>query len=67
MRLFITNKNNFERDCQSSKDAHQNAFSQLISHVSKGFIPIEILTKDCVFKFKQLKDDVYFYEFLGTY
>jgi hypothetical protein len=65
MKLFITNKNNFERDCQSSKEAHQNAFSQLSNQVSNGFIPIEILTRDCVFKFKQLKEDVFFYEFLG--
>jgi len=66
MKLFITNKNNFEHDCSGSKEAHQNAFSQLSKSVTDGFIPIEIITNDCIFKFKQFKDEVYFYEFLGT-
>jgi hypothetical protein len=66
MKLFITNKNNFEHDCQNSKDAHQNAFSQLSTFVSNGFIPIQILTRDCIFNFKSVKEDVYFFEFLGT-
>ncbi len=66
MKLFITNKNNFERDCLKSKEAHQNAFSQLSISVTAGNIPIEIITKDCVFKFKQVREQVYFYEFLGS-
>lgn len=65
MKLFITNKNNFENDCVNSKEAHQNAFSQLSKAVTNGNIPIEIITKDCVFKFLQVREQVFFYEFLG--
>jgi len=66
MKLFITNKLILDADCSKPKEAHQNAFSQLSKAVTDGNIPIEIITTDCIFKFKQFRDDVFFYEFLGT-
>ena len=66
MKLFITNKESFEASCAQSKLAHQNAYSQLLNATSDGNIPIEILTMDCLFKFVQIKEEVYFYKFLGT-
>jgi len=66
MKLFITNKGKLETDCQKSTEAHQNAYSQLSKSVIDGNIPIEIITKDCVFKFIQVREQVFFYEFLGV-
>lgn len=66
MKLFVTNKAKLESDCQQSKEAHQNAFTQLSNSVTDGKIPIEIITKDCIFKFVQVREQVFFYEFLGT-
>lgn len=65
MRLFITNKDDFDRSCPKQKEAHQNAFSQLSIAVTDNKIPIKIITRDCVFEFKEVRDQVYFYEFLG--
>lgn len=65
MKLFITNKSVLDKSVPKPKEAHQNAFSQLSKAVADGNIPIEIITKDCVFKFIQVREQVYFFEFLG--
>lgn len=65
MKLFITNKQDLEASCKQPKEAHQNAFSQLSGSISDNKIPIKIITKDCVFGFKEVREQVYFYEFLG--
>jgi len=66
MKLFITNKTQFEQECLDSNEVHKNAFSQLSKSLLSGNIPVDIITKDCVFKFTQIRADIYFYEFLGT-
>lgn len=65
MKLFITNKLTFDTSTEKPSEAHKNAFSQLSKSVADGNIPIEIITKDCVFKFIQVREQVFFYEFLG--
>lgn len=66
MKLFITNKTVLDTSAKKTNEAHKNAFSQLSKSIADGKIPIEIITKDCIFKFISVRSDVYFYEFLGT-
>lgn len=78
MKLFITNKKEFENSFDffeaqnfSSKEIHQFIYNKLFISIStQNSIPIIILQnidldgwKDAEFRFKGIKDDIYFYEF----
>lgn len=78
MKLFITNKKEFENafdyfDAQnfSSKEIHKHVYQQLLKYVNtENSIPMIILEnidlegwKDAEFRFKGIKNEIYFYEF----
>lgn len=79
MKLFITNKQEFENafdffDAQNftSKEIHKFLYQKLLISVnSENSIPITIFQnidldgwRDAEFKFKGIQKDIFFYEFL---
>lgn len=65
MKLFILNREAFERTVFDTRPTHIAAFNQLHASVSCGNIPILIHQDDQTFEFKSVKDDVYYYNFIG--
>jgi hypothetical protein len=76
MKLFITNKNNFEHafnyNLELTKKIHIDAFNELKNSIDiNNSIPL-LLTPSfddlglCLFDFINKKGDVYFYEFSTT-
>ena len=68
MKLFITNKLQFENDVNNieySKSIHKLAFNQLSANLAKGYIPLSIhpVSNDFFFNFVKKDNDIYYYEY----
>ena len=68
MKLFITNKLQFENDVNNieySKSIHKLAFNHLYASLAKGYIPLLLqpLPSNVFFDFVKKEHDIYFYEY----
>lgn len=68
MKLYITNKQDFQQAIGDTREVHKRAFNVLFKDVSDGYIPLSILVdyneqEEALFNFSSVKDDVYFYLF----
>ena len=72
MKLFITNKSEFEEDFSNSKQIHQKAFNQLKKSVDVSqSIPLYLCPEyrggaNVLFDFLTRKEDTYYYEYSTT-
>ena len=69
-KLFISNKEKFDRDFPTNSEIHKRAYKELLSKIADNSIPI-ILAVDygndslIMFSFQRKADEIYFYEYIG--
>ena len=68
MKLFITNKPEFDQE-ESSDRVHKIAFGKLSTSLAEGNIPLEIFVhyydRDYLFGFVNKRNDLFFYSFIS--
>lgn len=71
MKLFITNRNEFERDFPNSKEIHRQAFQDLQGALAGGNIPTILLPMyrpegNVILDFVNKNQDIYYYTYTSV-